>query len=377
MSINSTLKKEGINVIGQLNTLEINKIASNISEKICKAFPEHNINQSDLFISIARLNMYIADFPNDMAVAKYFYKNNSIYFSKNINFNSLHTLALHECLHFMQELKNKHGKLLRLGLYNLETASNHGLALNEAAVQLMASYANGEKIDTVKYYNMELSTESPDYYPLQTTLLKEMIYFTGTYPLFHSTLFSNDVFKNTFIAKSTAKVYNQIEYNFDLIMHYESKLSDAIYELSISSDEGKSINRIKNLNEKIDALKAIIFEKTIETQNLIIYECFNKQFDSIKSVEDIKKFQYDLYNFKHVIINANNYNFFNEYYCDMMNKLEEKREFIDKYGSLFSYEQVLTDISIVEKNTYGFKFFKTLFSKLKLLGEEFLRAKDF
>ena len=47
MSINSTLRKEGINVIGKLNTLEINKIASNISEKICLAFPEHNINKSD------------------------------------------------------------------------------------------------------------------------------------------------------------------------------------------------------------------------------------------------------------------------------------------------------------------------------------------
>ena len=41
MSINSTLKKEGIKVIGQLNTLEINKIASSISEKISKAFEKY------------------------------------------------------------------------------------------------------------------------------------------------------------------------------------------------------------------------------------------------------------------------------------------------------------------------------------------------
>ena len=80
MSINSTLKKEGINVISQLNTMQVNSIASNISEKLSKAFPEHNIDKSDLFISIARLNMYIAEMPNDMAAAKYFYKNNSIYF---------------------------------------------------------------------------------------------------------------------------------------------------------------------------------------------------------------------------------------------------------------------------------------------------------
>ena len=376
MSIQSTLKKEGIHVIGQLNTLEINKIASNISEKICKAFPEHNINQSELFISIARLNMYIADMPNDMAMAKYFYKNNSIYFSKDINFNDLHTLALHECLHFMQELKNKHGKLLRLGLYNLEGRKHTGLALNEASVQLMASYANNAPLDYVKYYNMEISTESPDYYPLQTSLLKQLIYFTGTYPLFHSTLYSNNIFRNTFIEKSNVKTYNQIEYNFDLIMYYETKLSEASFELSTCSDEQKSIVTIKKINEKIKALKAIILEKTLETQNIILINCFNKQFDNIKTLQDIKQFQFDLYNFKHVLIYTENYHFYNEYYRDMMNKLEEKREFILKYGELSSYETG-TEISIPEEHTYGFKFFKTLFSKLTLLLEDYLRAKDF
>ena len=113
MSIDSTLKKEGINVIGELNTLDINKIASNIADKICSAFPEHNLNQSDLFISIARLNMYVAEMPDSSAGAKYYYKNNSIYFNKNMDLDSLNTLSLHECIHFMQELKDKHGKLLR------------------------------------------------------------------------------------------------------------------------------------------------------------------------------------------------------------------------------------------------------------------------
>ena len=377
MSIESTLKQEGIHIIGKLNTLEINKIASNISEKICKAFPEHNINQSELFISIARLDMYVADMPNDMAMAKYFYKNNSIYFSKDINFNDLHTLALHECLHFIQELKDKRGKLLRLGLYNLEKNRNTGMALNEASVQLMASYANNAYLDSVKYYNMELSTESPDFYPIQTSLLKQLIYFTGTYPLFHSTLYSNDVFKNTFIERANTKAYYQIEDNFDLIMHYETKLSEAIFELSECSNELKSLSIIKRLNERVQALKTIILETTLETQNIILSSCFNKQFEHIKNLEDIKKFQSDLYNFKHVLINSENYHFYNEYYIDMMNKLEEKREFISKYGEIPLHENLGTSLSTVEEQTYGFRFFKKLFSKLKLLLEDFLRAKDF
>lgn len=377
MSINSILKKEGINVIGKLNTLEINKIASNISEKITNAFPEHNINQSDLFISIARLNMYIAEMPNDMAMAKYFYKNNSIYFSKNMDLDDLNTLAVHECLHFMQELKNKHGKLLRFGLYNLENSSSTGMALNEAAVQHMASIATNSPLDTVKYYNMELSTESPDFYPLQTALLNEMMYFTGSYPLYHSTLYSNDIFKNTFIAKSNLKAYLQIEKNFDLIFEYESLLSRESYLLSICSEDLKNVNKIKKINTKIDNLKNIILEKTLETQNLIILNCFNSELNSIKTLEDIKSFQYNLYNFKHVIITTNNYNFFNEFYIDMMQKLEEKKEFILKYGNILALDSLTNDLSSIQEKTFGFQFFKTLFGKLKLLFEEVVRQKDY
>ena len=377
MSINSTLKKEDIKLIGKLNTLEINKIASNISERLVAAFPEHGINQSDLFISIARLDMYIAEMPNDMAMAKYFYKNNSIYFSKDMDLTNLHALALHECLHFIQEVKNKQGKLLRLGLYNMEGRTASGMALNEAAVQHMASVAYNANMDTVKYYNMEFATESPDFYPLQTALLNEMIYFTGSYPLYHSTLYSNDVFKNTFIAKSSARTYAQIEKNFDLILEYESQLSNQVYKLSICSDEQKGINKINRINSKIDAYKKVILEKALETQNIILFNCFTNELASIKTLEDIQEFRNNMDNFENLIITTENYNYFNSFYDDMMSKLEEKEEFLLKYGNILDVDSITLELSTVQEQTYGFQFFKRLFSKLKLLFEETFREKEY
>jgi len=154
-----------------------------------------------------------------------------------------------------------------------------------------------------------------------------MMYFTGSYSLYHSTLYSDDVFKNTFIAKSNVRTYEKIEKNFDLIFEYEAKLAAETYKLSISSEEIKNIDKIKRINSKIDDLKAIIFEKTLETQNLIVLNCFNHELNSIKTLEDVKTFQRSLYNFKHLLITTNNYSFFNDFYIDMMNKLEEKREF--------------------------------------------------
>ncbi len=373
MSIDSILKREGIKVIGQLNKSETEKIASNISKKIVDAFPEHNIDRNGLFFSLSELNMYIAEMPDNTSKAKYFSKNNSIYFSKDMDLNDLNTLALHECLHFMQEIKDKRGKLLRLGLYNMQGRQNNGMALNEAAVQLMASVASKAPLDSVKYYNMEFSTESPDFYPLQTALLNEMIYFTGTYPLYHSTLYSNDVFKNTFIAKSNSKTYNKIEKNFDLIFEYEELLSEEVNNLAVCKNNSKNYERI---NSRIQTFKQIILEKTLETQNIILTSCFKNEFNLIKNLEDIKEFQYNLYNFKHLVINTENYNYYKDFYADMINQLEEKKEFIEKYGNMLTIDSLMNELSTVEEQSFGFKFFKKLFSKLKLLFEEVVREKN-
>ena len=77
MSTNSRLKKEGIEIVEQLDTLKVNTIAISIASKLCLAFPEHNLNKSELFTSLSRINMYIAKMPEDSAGAKYFYKNNN------------------------------------------------------------------------------------------------------------------------------------------------------------------------------------------------------------------------------------------------------------------------------------------------------------
>ncbi|MCX4303269.1 MAG: hypothetical protein K1W33_02000 [Clostridia bacterium] len=375
MSINSTLRREGIEIINPLSTLEINKIASKIAEKLCSTFPEHNLNQSDLFISISRLNMYIAKMPNDMAVAKYFYKNDSIYFSENMDFDDLNTLAVHECIHFLQAVKDKRGKVTKLGLYNLQGKTS-GMALNEAAVQYMASKANQNETDNVRYYNMNLTTESPDYYPLETAIIRQLAYFTGTYPLFHSVLYSNDVFKNTFIAKSNAKAYNIIESNLDLLMHYQEELVISMNNLDYCSENDASLNKIKNLSNRIEALKSIILKLTLEIQNTIIDNCFNKEFQYIKDQDSLNAFQSHLYNFKDLLIDTEGYNFYNEFYRNMMNKLEEKRELVKKYGVLTFFEESNKDLALFENPTYGIEFFKKLFNKLKLLFEEKIRVKN-
>lgn len=373
MNINTILKKEGIQIKSKLDRTQVDKIATIIAQKICETFPEHNLNVTDIFSALSRLDMYIAQMPADSAVAKYFYKNNSIYFSDKMNLDTLDTLAIHECIHAIQEIKTPRGKLLKLGLYDVTT--NKGQGMNEAAVQLMAVKATDTKIDNVKYYNMDFYTPSPLFYPIETALMNQIMYFTGSYPLFHSTLHSNLVFKNTLIAKSSEKIYADIETNFDLLIHYENLLSVYSSELANYSEK-QSFNKVKKLNEKIDTLKTQILDTTLATQNLIIEHCFHGEFDTIRDASSLNHFQQKLYEFNELLISADSYDFYHSFYHEMMQKLEEKRELIRQHGVLNYLNDLQTELLDLERDHFGLKFFHRLFDKLKLLFEETVRDKN-
>ena len=62
---------------------------------------------------------------------------------------------------------------------------------------------------------------------------------------------------------------------------------------------------------------------------------------------------------------------------DNINGRERKREFFEKYGSLFSYENLRTDISIIESQTYGFKFFNFLWSVNTADGKIIIKDTNF
>lgn len=359
MSINSILKKEGISIVRELDILEVNRISKNIADKISNYFSEHLLNYDDLFSSISRINMYLAKMPEGSAVAKYLYKNNSIYFNEDIDLsvaeNSI--FALHECIHFIQTQKDKRGRLTRLGLYDL---GNTGIAINEAAVQLMASTAQGVDFDNVKYYDIYISTTSPDCYPLQCALLTEMVYFTGTYPLYQSTLNSNDIFKNTFISYSDKKTYNKIELNLDKLL----KLEDDLYYFSIELSNASNERDLKLLNRLINNRKTAIRKVFFETQNLIIQNCFTNQFNAITTLEDVKEFQNKLYNFKNVLCYTDDYNFYNEFYCNTMIALESVREFLENNGNMVEYRNTNKSLTVVDNSTGIFNLLKRFFQKI-------------
>ncbi len=361
MSIHSKLKKDGIEIIEELDTLKVNTIAINVASKLCLSFPEHNLNRSELFESISRLSMYIAKMPEDSSGAKYFYKDNSIFFNEIFDIEEMSKLAVHECIHFIQDTRDSNNNLSKMGLYN--SFSNSGLGLNEAAVQLMASEANFTENTNETYFGITLNTISPDYYPLECTLVNEIAYFTGTYPLYHSTLNSNDVFKNTFILKSDKKTYNTIVKNLDKLLVLENDLNYFSLELQYAD----KINSIKLLNKLINKNKEEITTLFFKTQNLIIEKCFKSEFNNIRNIEDIKIFNKKLYNFKNIMGYSDNYTFYNEFYRNIMNAVQEKKEYIEKYGEINLFENINNSLMLVDNTKTALSLIKTFIAKVKKL----------
>lgn len=361
MSTNSRLKKEGIEIVEQLDTLKVNTIAISIASKLCLAFSEHNLNKSELFTSLSRINMYIAKMPEDSAGAKYFYKNNSIYFNKEYDLDEMAKLAMHECIHYIQEFRDANNNLVKMGLYNC--TFNSGLGINEAAVQLMASEANMCPSTSETYYNVSLNTISPNYYPLECALVNQMAYFTGTYPLFHSTLNSNDVFKNTFILKSNKRAYNTIVKNIDLLLAYENDLNYFASELQYAN----KVSEIKLLNKLIASKKDSITSIFFKTQNLIIESCFISEFNNIRNLEDVKEYKNKLYNFKNIMGSNENYTFYNEFYRKIMESLEKKKEQIEQFGEINLFETSENSLVLVDNTKRALSFVSTFFVKVKKL----------
>ncbi len=354
MSIESDLKKDGIKVVSKLDTLVVNNIARNIAQKIVSTFPELDFDETDLFIKLARINMYTATMPDGMAEANYFYKNSSIYFNNKIDFADLEEFAIHECIHHLQEVKTSRNRLVRMGLCYFNSLSPVGMGINEAAVQLITSKIIGIEPDFVKYYGIELKSSSPSYYPMECHLAEQMAFITGYDLLFESTFNSNDNFKNAFINATSEKVFLAIQGAIDSILSYEEQISKLTNKYS---DENQSNKACKNISQKINDLKHKISLTFMRTQNLIISSYFDKAFLEITNLEELDNYRRKLEAFKSLVCTSDGYFFFDNYYIEKMCALEHKCNILENGG---------TETAVVTKTNKLFAFlmkFKNNFFK--------------
>ena len=346
MSIKTDLKKEGIEVISELDENLVKSIITNVSHKLVEKFPDFYLDEETVIAKFSKLKMYRAKMPDGMAEANYFYKNSSIYFNEHILDEDLEEFAIHECLHYFQEVK-KGDKLLRMGLSSV--------GLNEAAVQYISSKIIGIIPDIEMYYGITMRTPSPSYYPLECALLNQLIYFTGEEILFKSTLFSNDDFENKIIECTSKKIYNKIKHGFDNILKLEEDIVKINNKISLLPD-GDS--KFSVLTENLNKYKDNICKSFIDTQNLIIENFFNFEFNKISNLEELDNFRRRIDKYRSILGTTDNYSFFDDFYLEIMNKLEHKSNILENGG---------TETAISEKS---FEKISNLVLKIKSLFKQ-------
>jgi len=325
MNIEADLKKDGIEIIAPLDKKSVHTLAKSVATKLCRTFPSLGLNPKTLYDEIASLSMYIANMPDGMAEANYFYRNSSIYFRDGMGLAELEQFAIHEFIHHLQAVKDRKNVLIKLGLCDFTEFKVYGMALNEGAVQLMTSTVLQEKTETVKYYDIEFPTKSVSYYPLLCNLVAQMAQVTGEEVLFDSTIYSNDRFGLKFASLCGDKAFFKVQKNLDTIFYAEEKIIKLNNKLLSSDCSDKKISKI---SAQVAKLKEKIKDTFFETQNTILVSYFNTEIQKIITTEDIEAYRVQLYSFKDYIGTSEDSRFFNQFYIDKMAELDQKYEAI-------------------------------------------------
>lgn len=237
---------------------------------------------------------------------------------------NLSKVALHECIHYLQEKKDKNGNIIKLGLCDYTDGSLPGVGLNEASVQLMAAKAQASAFENVKYFDINLQSNTPTYYPLECALVNQMAYVIGEEVLFDSTLNANNNFRDGFISLTSEKSFFSIQKNIDLLIETQEKLSLFYSSLEDSYIEEKEAIKI---TQKIELQKQKIKKLFLDTQKLILTSYFDNAINLVYAPKAIENYRNKLYLFKNLIGYTQGDNFYNEYYIDKMMELERKYEF--------------------------------------------------
>lgn len=369
-------KLHGISNITEISAKDRHTISKKAVDLIYPVVSEFNISKEMLFNSLGKSNMYLADF-DDLSMGKYDYTTNSIYFSNDLNITNLDSSVIHEILHFFQAELTEDNFLIRMGLFKPSKLfrPEKGLGLNEASVQYIASTIVKEVPDHVKYYELELTTPSSNYYPIETAIIRQMCFFTGTYPLFFSTLFSTDLFEKTFKTITSEENYNYIEEKLTYIVQLQEKLSDVYSTIHTHNQaESKKISVLNNITN----LKNKLRETVLDLQKIIYTSAFANELDKIETVQDIVNMKTLISNFENYIINyEGDYSF--EQFKDKINiELNNKLALIEAYGNYSFALKARKDILNLPK-IYSQSFIKTFFSKIKLLIDlrfNFSRSND-
>ena len=300
MKIEKKLKILGIKETKEFTKEEKNIVANNVTVSLIMAFPVLKIEQENILNKIQNANMYYAKIDENLPKINYIYENHKIYFDEDIDINKLTDSMIHEIIHYIQDIRKKKDKLDKIGLCNFNELSFHGLGINEGAVQYISAKTINNNYQTINKEGILLRTISPNYYPILTNLIEQIIFLLGEDELVKAVILNDNNFENTF--------FNTFEENAQRIIN----LFDEIINYNVKNED------------KLEEIKSMY----IEAQDLIMRTYFDKNLKNLTTEEEVNNLSKKIENYLELTgkieINGNYYNNCENYKSTLMNKLDKK-----------------------------------------------------
>ena len=307
------LENLGIEVTRKIEDKNIVKIVNQVTDKLIEAFPKHKLNYLDIYKSLLDTPMYYAKIPSGLSKANYYYKNSSIYFSEDTDLLEIDEYVFHECIHKLQEHKDKKGNLTRIGVCEVNELSVKATALNEGAIQYITTKAFDLPKKMVTIYDITMPSKT-EYYPILTNIISQITYLLGEEALIDSTINGNEDFKIEIIDNIGETEYNYIEKKLNDIL----KAKDTIYEFQKNEDFSQEASN--KIWESIEFIKSTYFE----IQNTIYSSYFDRMLKRCENEIEISMTRKKLYSYRNLVGTSSNYNDFDIYCIDFEKRAQAK-----------------------------------------------------
>ncbi len=322
MGISKLLKKFDIKVISKLTKEEQIILSDNVATKISNEF--NYIDYGYIYTKLMKAKMYIAIIPAGITSAIYSYEEDTLFISDTEDINAVSKELLYECIHAVQDIRNRKGKIKQLGQCIFSEFKVYAMALNEASIQYIVAKIFNEQEKYIEAYGIKVNTYSYNKYPLICNILLQLLFISSEKTLVKSTIYSTDEFIIDGVEEIGETSFVNIQKNLDEML-YASEEIIGIKRLIKEKTENGYLNIDEYLNN-IYNKEEVIRKLYMDSQMNIFTMYFNKLFTRIQDLSDIKIYRSRLGDFKELIgfYTNENQEYFLQYYEDYYKQKEEK-----------------------------------------------------
>lgn len=285
MKAEQILKKFNIRLIEELSHTDHIILSDNIARIVSDRF--EFIKYEYIYSKMMKAKIFFAKIPQGITRAIYSYEEDTLIISDEEDINNVSEELLYECIHTVQDIRNRSGKIKRLGQCTFSEFKAYAMALNEVSIQYIVSKILKNEIQNIEAYGINTNTFSENKYPLICNILLQLLFVSNEKALVESTIYSKDEFIINVIDEIGESNYKTIQENLDQMLYASEEIIGIKTLLKYQSVRLKDEEINQNLNN-IYKKEELIRKLYMESQLIIFTNYFDRLYLRIEDLSDIK-----------------------------------------------------------------------------------------